>query len=83
MLVLYKLNYLKCNLKNKAWHFLIGRIVNSVRANLIRIRDDVKKDIKMNRQTRGKTFFSERHIDQKENVIVFPLQINLRDMKSW
>lgn len=43
MLVLYKLNYLQCNLKNKAWHFLIGRIVNSVRANLIRIRDDVKR----------------------------------------
>ena len=65
MLVLYKLNYLKCNLKNKAWHFLIGRIVNSVRANLIRIRDDVKKDIKMNRQTWGKTFLSERQYRTK------------------
>lgn len=65
MLVLYKLNYLKCNLKNKAWHFLIGRIINSVRANLIRIRDDVKKDIKMNRQTRGKTFLSERQYRTK------------------
>ena len=68
MLVLYKLNYLKCNLKKKAWHFLIGRIVNSVRANLIRIRDDVKKDIKMNRQTRGKTFLSERQYRTKRKL---------------